>query len=57
MRQFAALASSIGGVAAFLGFWLAYQWDCPIGPTDVVLLGIIYALGFTVKKLASLFQS
>jgi ABC-type Mn2+/Zn2+ transport system permease subunit len=57
MRQFAALASVIGGVAAFLGFWLAYQWDCPIGPTDVVLLGIIYALGFAVKKLAFLLQS
>ena len=38
-------------------FWIAYQWDCPIGPTDVVLLGIIYALGFAVKKLASVFQS
>ena len=57
MRQFAALASLIGGVAAFLGFWLAYQWDCPIGPTDVVLLGIIYALGFAVKKSVSLFRS
>ncbi len=57
MRQFAALAALMGGVAAFLGFWLAYQWDCPIGPTDVVLLGFIYALGFTVKKFASLLQS
>ena len=25
-----------------------------IGPTDVVLLGILYALGFVVKKIASL---
>jgi len=57
MRQFAVFASLIGGIAAFLGFWIAYQWDCPIGPADVVLLGVIYALGFTVKKLASLFQS
>ncbi len=56
MRQFAALAALIGGVAAFLGFWLAYRWDCPIGPTDVVLLGTIFALGFAVKKLASLLQ-
>jgi len=57
MRQFAVLASLIGGVAAFLGFWLAYQWDCPIGPTDVVLLGVIYALGFAMKKFVSPFQS
>ena len=56
MRQFAILASLIGGASAFIGFWIAYQWDCPIGPTDIVLLGIIYALGFAAKKLASLFQ-
>ncbi|MGD0745487.1 MAG: metal ABC transporter permease [Verrucomicrobiota bacterium] len=52
MRQFALFASLIGGVSAFVGFWLAYQWDCPIGPTDVVLLGAIYALGFVARKLA-----
>ena len=57
MRQFVILASLIGGASAFVGFWIAYQWDCPIGPTDVVLLGIIYALGFGVKKFVSLFQS
>jgi len=34
----------------FLGFWFACQWDWPVGPTDVVLLGIIDALGFDVKK-------
>ena len=33
----------------FIGFWIAYQWDCPIGPTDVGLLGIIYALAFALK--------
>ncbi|MGA2800766.1 MAG: metal ABC transporter permease [Verrucomicrobiota bacterium] len=57
MRQFVILASLIGGVSAFVGFWIAYQWDCPVSPTDVVLLGIIYALGFTAKKLVSIFQS
>ena len=55
-RQFSILASLIGGTSAFAGFWIAYQRDCPIGPTDVVLLGIIYALGLTVKKLAFLFR-
>jgi len=57
MRQFVILASLIGGVSAFVGFWIAYQSDCPVSPTDVVLLGIIYALGFTAKKLVSIFQS
>jgi ABC-type Mn2+/Zn2+ transport system permease subunit len=46
MRQFSILASLIGGASAFIGFWIAYQWDCPIGPTDVVLMGIIYVLAF-----------
>jgi len=49
MRQFFVLASVIGGVTAFLGFWLAYQWDWPVGPTDVVLLGVIYALAAAIR--------
>ena len=56
MRQFTIFASVIGGVASFIGFWIAYQWDLPVGPTDVVLLGIIYALSFLVKKTALLFR-
>src|SRR5664279_3381743 len=54
MKWFVILASVIGGVAAFVGFWIAYAWDLPVGPTDVVLLGILYALGFVVKKIAAL---
>ena len=52
MRQFMILASVLGGATAFIGFWMAYQWDLPIGPTDVLLLGVIYALAFCVKKTA-----
>jgi ABC-type Mn2+/Zn2+ transport system permease subunit len=55
MRQFAIFASLIGGAAAFVGFWIAYQWDCPIGPTDVVLLGIIYATTWIVNRLIKAF--
>jgi ABC-type Mn2+/Zn2+ transport system permease subunit len=43
MRQFTVLASLIGGVAAFFGFCIAYKLDLPVGPTDVVLLGFLYA--------------
>ena len=53
MRQFAIFASLIGGMSAFAGFWIAYQWDCPIGPTDVVLLGIIYATTWIAEKCLS----
>jgi ABC-type Mn2+/Zn2+ transport system permease subunit len=43
MRSFTVIASLIGGGAAFLGFCLAYAWDLPVGPTDVVLLGVLYS--------------
>lgn len=49
MKQFVVLASVLGGVSSFLGFWLAYSWDWPVGPTDVVFLGAIYALAVIVK--------
>ena len=54
MRQLTAFASLVGGAAAFIGFWLAYQWDLPVGPTDVALLGIIYAMVFLMRKILGL---
>ena len=53
MRQFTVLSSLIGGATAFGGFWLAYQWDLPVGPTDVVLLGLVAAVAWPVSKLFS----
>jgi ABC-type Mn2+/Zn2+ transport system permease subunit len=51
MRQFAVAASVLGGVAALVGFWIAYRWDFPVGPTDVVLLGGVYLVAFVGKKI------
>jgi ABC-type Mn2+/Zn2+ transport system permease subunit len=51
MRQFTILASLLGGLTAFVGFGLAYQWDLPVGPTDVVLLGLVYVLAFAGKRI------
>jgi ABC-type Mn2+/Zn2+ transport system permease subunit len=51
MHQFTILASLIGGAIAFFGFWIAYQYDLPVGPTDVVLLGGLYAFAWIVRKL------
>jgi ABC-type Mn2+/Zn2+ transport system permease subunit len=51
MRGFTIFASLIGGVSAFLGFWIAYQYDLPVGPTDVVLLGALYATAWIVSRL------
>jgi len=50
MKWFVILASMLGGLSSFLGFWLAYRWDWPVGPTDVVLLGVVYLFGLGVKK-------
>jgi ABC-type Mn2+/Zn2+ transport system permease subunit len=51
MRQFMTFASVLGGAAAFFGFWIAYQYDFPVGPTDVVLLGVLYAIAWIVARL------
>src|SRR5258707_3923665 len=36
MRQFTIYASLLGGVAAFVGFCIAYRYDLPVGPSDIV---------------------
>ena len=51
MRQFAWFASGIGGASALTGFYIAYRWDLPVGPTDVALLGIIYTLVVVSRRL------
>ncbi len=51
MRLFTVLASLIGGIAAFLGFCVAYAWDLPVGPTDVVLLGVLYSITWVVVRI------
>lgn len=51
MRQFTVLASLIGGVSAFLGFSIAYRLDLPVGPTDVVLLGMIYGAAWLIARI------
>ena len=51
MRRFTLLASVIGGTAAFIGFCIAYAWDLPVGPTDVVLLGMIYGVSWIVTRI------
>jgi ABC-type Mn2+/Zn2+ transport system permease subunit len=51
MHQFTILASLIGGAVAFFGFWIAYQYDLPVGPTDVVLLVGLYAFAWIAAKI------
>jgi len=51
MRQFTVLGSLIGGLTAFFGFWISYQLDLPVGPSDVVLLGVLYGVAWVIAKL------
>jgi ABC-type Mn2+/Zn2+ transport system permease subunit len=51
MGQFMALSSLIGGTAALIGFWIAYQWDLPVGPTDVLFLALCYLACWSLAKL------
>jgi len=52
MRQFTIIASVVGGICSFLGFWIAYDYNLPVGPTDVVFLGLVYFIAFLAKKLS-----
>lgn len=54
MRQLALGASVLGGVSAVVGFAIAFRLDLPVGPTDVALLGLIYALAHAGKRVALL---
>jgi ABC-type Mn2+/Zn2+ transport system permease subunit len=53
MRQFAVAACLIGAGSAFAGFYISYRLDLPAGPTDIALLGCLYALANGLKKLVS----
>lgn len=37
MLTFSLAAAALGAVTAFVGFWVAYRFDLPLGPTDVAL--------------------
>ncbi|MGZ8900879.1 MAG: metal ABC transporter permease [Limisphaerales bacterium] len=50
MRQFCVSASLLGAVASVAGFWIAYKYDLPVGPTDIALLGLIYLVTFALRK-------
>jgi ABC-type Mn2+/Zn2+ transport system permease subunit len=55
MNQFVTIGCAVGTMSALAGFCVAYQWDLPVGPTDVALLGVLYfltALGKACWRLA-----
>ena len=54
MRQFAVIASLVGGTTALVGFAIALKYDLPVGPTDVALLGVLYGVAFALRTLIKL---
>ena len=56
MRQFCVASSLLGAVSSVAGFWIAYEYDLPVGPTDIALLGIIYGLTFALRKAAEVIR-
>jgi len=55
MLSFSLLASLLGGVTAFAGFYCAYRFDLPLGPAEVALAGVlllvIAALGGAARRI------
>jgi ABC-type Mn2+/Zn2+ transport system permease subunit len=49
---FLGLASLIGGVTAIVGYWIAYVRDLPVGPTDLALMGAVYAVTSLGRSIA-----
>ena len=54
MTQFYTASSVLGAISSVAGFWIAYENDLPVGPTDIALLGVIYGITFALRKGAGL---
>ncbi|HUS33901.1 MAG TPA: metal ABC transporter permease [Verrucomicrobiae bacterium] len=54
MRRFFIASSIVGAACSFIGFWIAYRFDLPVGPTDVALLGVLLGLSRSLRKLLRL---
>lgn len=55
MLTFSALAAALGAASAFVGFYLSYRLDLPLGPTDVavsILVLLVAAGGRSLRSLA-----
>jgi ABC-type Mn2+/Zn2+ transport system permease subunit len=44
MITFSLLASVLGGVSAFVGFYCALEFDVPLGPAEVAIASLLFAI-------------
>ncbi len=54
IMSFSLLASLLGGVSAFVGFYFSYAYDLPLGPVVVCMACAVFALSSLLRWLASL---
>lgn len=54
MMSFSVIASLLGGLSAFAGFYLSYTRDLPLGPVVVAAAAAAAALSWGASRLASL---
>lgn len=54
MRSFSLLASLIGGVSAFAGFYVSYAYDLPLGP---VVTGLAFGVLLASSALRAMFRA
>lgn len=55
MLSFSLCAAAIGAATAFVGFYCAYRFDLPLGPTDVALALAILFLATTARAVRRAF--
>ncbi len=53
MASFSLLASALGGLSAFAGFYLSYTRDLPLGPVVICVACAVYALSSAARLLIS----
>jgi ABC-type Mn2+/Zn2+ transport system permease subunit len=49
MPTFSAVAAASGATTAFVGFYLAYRYDLPLGPTDVALASALLVVTGAIR--------
>lgn len=57
MGAFFALASLLGALSAFAGFYVAYHWDWPLGPSGILVASGVLVLASAAKALQIRFQT
>jgi ABC-type Mn2+/Zn2+ transport system permease subunit len=50
MGSFFLISSLIGGLSGFLGFYLSYRLDWPLGPTDIAVSCALLVLALAIRK-------